>query len=123
NMNSGQNDNNKFEDKQPFHHIVHDENTVKQEFESNKISVFHAPKLKKKRKNRSLISTLLTILAASIIGVLFGVGILQMFVVLNDQPAASEITQNISQPTAAGERERKTTPFQIPKLSAYIVQA
>src|SRR5699024_8804116 len=96
---------------------------VKQEVESNKISVFHAPKLKKKRKKRSLISILLTILAASIIGVLFGVGVLQMFVVLNDQTTAGETAQEVSRPAAAGEQESQTTLFQIPKLSAYIVQA
>lgn len=107
------------EQKQRFQ-VIHDEQAVKQEPVPHKVSVFHHPKKKKKRKNTAFLLFIFTVLAASTIGILFGMGMLQMFVTIDDGSAANS-TPEVSQPAVNPNSE--TNLYQLPILSGYVLQA
>ena len=106
------------ENKQRFQ-IVQDGNAVKKEIEPNTIPVFLRPEPKRKVKRRRILPFLLTIISAGVISILLGVAILQMFIMVEDQPIGeSNIPEGTATITSSQPIEQS-----IPELSGYILQA
>lgn len=99
--------------------IVHNEHANKKEYVPDEIPVFHQPKKKKSRNIPAFLMILFTILAACMIGLLFGYGVLQMFIFIDNDTTASVPVSDISQPVATSE----TNAFTMSELSGYILQA
>lgn len=99
--------------------IVHNEHTSRKEYASDEIPVFHQPKKKKSRNTSAFLMILFTILAACMIGLLFGYGVLQMFIFIDNDTAASVPVNDVSKPVAASG----ASPHTMSQLSGYILQA
>lgn len=99
--------------------VVQNEQTYKKEYVPDEIPVFHQPKKKKSRNTPAFLIILFTILAACMIGLLFGYGVLQMFIFVDDNTVASVPISEVRQPVVTSE----TKTFTAPQLTGYILQA
>lgn len=104
-------------DQKPDIHIVQDGNAVKRGLESEDIPVlYHAPK---KTKEKRFLPIFLTISSASIIGIVLGVIMLQMFVTMDDPPTVVNTTSSNDIPATNDD----IIGSQIPEVSGYMLQA
>ncbi|MHA6252115.1 hypothetical protein [Oceanobacillus sp. CAU 1775] len=126
-MNNKQNNDDEFErfmnienqDPAKRFQIIHNESMEKKEYNPDTIPVFHQPKKKKRRNSSAFLLVLFTVLAASMIGLLYGYGALHMFAFMDDDTTASVEVKEVSQPVSVAETESTA----LPELSGYVLQA
>ena len=106
-------------EQKPIFRVVQSGNAVKKEIEGERIPTYYRPSSNKPVRNKRLIPIFLTILSASVVGIVLGLILMQMFVVLEDHPVA----ENSSAPTVASTSGDQNTLSQLPVLSGYVLQA
>lgn len=103
----------------PVNYNIVQAGNAERKIDSENPSVYFSSPVKKKGRKKTFMPIMITMSSAALIGIVFGVIMLQMFVTLNE-PSGSE--SKVSQTSSAvSEAEKNGNKF--PELSAYMLQA
>ncbi len=115
--------NHEFRDDHPknekYLYSVEDGNTLKNEKNAS-LPVYYRPNLLKKKKHNYLVPIIVTVLSAGVIGTVFGIFLLQLFVGVENEEAQDSPTLQSSQ---ANPRTTVIQEDEPARLSAHVIQA